>query len=150
MPLYLTATECHHEGAHRKGGQLPRAGTADHDMDGNRRTPLVLAQSRDAARRVRLAVVGAVDLATADQFGAELMNVLHEPGVTGVDLDFGRLDLIDSIGVNTLVMGLRVAHLRKIDYRVVNARGSVLAHLRLLGLDELLMPESGSRTSGNT
>ena len=47
-------------------------------------------------------------------------------------------------------MGLRVAHLRKIDYRVVNAGGSVLAHLRLLGLDELLMPESGSRTSGNT
>jgi anti-anti-sigma regulatory factor len=78
------------------------------------------------------------------------MNLLHEPGVTSVDLDFSRLDLIDSIGVNILVIGLRVAHLRKIDYRVVNAHGSVRAHLQLLGLQELLVPDSDGRTSGTT
>ena len=119
-------------------------------MDGNRRIHLALEQSSPATGRVRVAVVGAVDLTTADQFGAALMNLLHEPGVTGVDLDFSRLDLIDSIGVDTLVMGLRVAHMRKIGYRVVNAHGSVRAHLQLLGLEKLLMPDDGSRTSGIT
>jgi anti-anti-sigma factor len=82
-----------------------------------------------------------VDLVTADQLGAAILNALHEPQVADVVLDFARLDFIDSIGIDTLVTGLRVADKRKIGYRVVNARGKVRAHLHLLGLDELLAAE---------
>jgi anti-sigma B factor antagonist len=106
---------------------------------------LVLDRSTDATGRVCLAVAGAVDLVTADQLGAAILNALHEPQVADVVLDFARLDFIDSIGIDTLVTGLRVADKRKIGYRVVNARGKVRAHLHLLGLDELLAAEPDGR-----
>ena len=56
---------------------------------------------------------------------------------------------IDSIGINTLVAGLRVAQRQRIGYHVVNASGKVRHHLEFLGLDSLLAPETGNPTAAH-
>src|SRR2546423_12599301 len=79
-------------------------------MDRQPRTQLSLTQVIDVDGQAYLTVRGEIDAATADQFGAAVLNALHEPQVRALVLDFHCLEFIDSIGINALIGGWRVAH----------------------------------------
>lgn len=96
----------------------------------------------DAHGRVRLTLAGDLDLATVHQFRSSITDVLHHPGVTGVDLDLGRLDFVDSLGVDALVTGMRMADQRRIGYQVVSVGSGVHKLFEFLGLDRLITPDA--------
>jgi anti-anti-sigma factor len=101
---------------------------------------LELDRSDDGYGQARLVATGEVDISNLDRLREEISDVLAEPGLTGLVLDLGLLDFIDSSGVQVLLSGKRTADGRGVAFSVANAHGKVLRVLTILNLHHILAP----------
>ena len=85
-----------------------------------------------------LSVGGEVDLATAPQLHAKLMDLLEVKETGGVVVDLTPVGFMDSTGLSVLLAGHRRAQAHGHTIRLVCPEGQVLRVLRLIGLDEVL------------
>lgn len=100
-----------------------------------------LTESVDQDGVARLAMVGELDIAVADQVRAGLADRLHY-GVR-IRLDLSRLAFIDSSGLRTLVVAVTAGraageHLVEVDR---NLRSQVRRVIELAGVGTMLWPE---------
>jgi anti-sigma B factor antagonist len=111
-------------------------------MDAASRYPspqLAIEGIHDAAGRTRLTITGEIDVATVEQLRQAIVDSFDRPDLTGLDLDFGTLQFIDSSGVRELVAAMRTADKRQVQLTVSNAGGLVLRVLQMVGLDTVLV-----------
>jgi anti-anti-sigma factor len=83
--------------------------------------------------KVRAAVVGEVDLATAQVLRDRLLNVLHDQAPAVLDVDLAGVTFLDCTGISSLVAvrnaavrtghRMRVTHPRPIVHRVLDLTG---------------------------
>ena len=93
----------------------------------------------DADGAIRLALIGELDIAVADQVEERLRE--HRDDGERVRLDLSQLEFIDSSGVRALVLGLRHArgsgHELEVDRRVSPAVGRMI---EIMGIEPQLWP----------
>jgi anti-sigma B factor antagonist len=90
-------------------------------------------------------VRGVLDCATADRLRAAVTALLNHGGITTIGLDLRGLDFIDSTGIGTLVVALRICEQVGIRLRLT-AVGSFAARLLgIVGIDAALgLPATGT------
>jgi anti-sigma B factor antagonist len=99
-------------------------------------------ESTDADGAVRLALIGELDIAVADDVEQRLR--LHRDDGHPVRLDLSQLDFIDSSGVRAIVLGLK--HARSggaeldVDRRVSPTVGRMI---EIMGIGSQLWPTAG-------
>jgi anti-sigma B factor antagonist len=86
--------------------------------------------------RVRVAVTGELDMATAPALVAEL-DALLEVGFTELVVDLTRLEFIDSTGLRGLLQAGQRAHARGARLDVVGAGPAVRRAIEITGLDQV-------------
>jgi anti-anti-sigma factor len=107
--------------------------------------PLELERSDEGHGRACLAVAGEIDISNLDRLREAIFAILAEPQVTGLTLDFGALDFIDSSGVEILMQAKQMADRRGVGFCLVNAHGKVQRVLAILGVDKVLAPTEEHR-----
>jgi anti-sigma B factor antagonist len=85
-----------------------------------------------------LSVGGEVDVATAPQLLAKLMELVEVKEVGGVVVDLTPVVFMDSTGLSVLLAGHRRARARGHTIRLVCPEGPVLRVLRLTGIDKVV------------
>jgi anti-sigma B factor antagonist len=85
-----------------------------------------------------LSVGGEVDLATAPQLHAKLMELVEVKEAGGVVVDLTPVVFMDSTGLTVLLAGHRRAQAHGHTIRLVCPEGPVLRILRLTGTDKVL------------
>jgi anti-sigma B factor antagonist len=108
------------------------------DSKGVSPAPLTLTRTDTGAGKVRLDVAGEADVSNVDRLRDAVTEIIHLPGATELVLDLERLDFIDSLGARALMMAKNLAERQQVRFSVINARGSVLRVLTVLGMYELL------------
>ena len=86
---------------------------------------------------VTVFVAGEIELATAEQFGQALKDVLSW-GAKSVDVDMLEVAFIGSLGINALVDARRTALEQGIELRVAQASRQVRRVLELMGLADYM------------
>jgi anti-anti-sigma factor len=112
---------------------------------GMERTRLAFARTDDTRGRVRLALSGEIDLTTVEDLRRTVEATISEPGVAQLDLDLARLTFIDSRGTLALIETWQLAESRRMSFRIVNATGTVLRVLKVLGVHRTLAATSQDR-----
>jgi anti-sigma B factor antagonist len=102
--------------------------------------PLALTRSSTSYGAVCLAASGEIDICNVDRLRTTIVNIINEPATQRLTLDFADLDYIDSMGVSTLITGMRLSQRNGTAFSVVSPRGEVLRVLKILGLDQVLAP----------
>ena len=92
---------------------------------------------RPERERVRVALAGELDLATADRVGAEV-NGLLDRGFGDIVLDLRDLTFMDSSGIHVLLTATRAAHERGARLGVVLAPGPMARAVDLCGVRDQL------------
>jgi anti-sigma B factor antagonist len=100
--------------------------------------PLTLTRTDITAGQVRLAIAGEADMSNVDQLRDAVTGILDLPGVTELVLDLEPLEFIDSAGVRALLTAKSLADEQRVRFSVLNARGSVLRVLTIVGMYEVL------------
>jgi anti-sigma B factor antagonist len=85
-----------------------------------------------------LGVDGEVDLATAPQLQAKLMDLVNEGTDGGVVVDLTRVAFMDSTGIRVLLAAHQRAPARGVTIRLVCPEGPVLRVVRLTGAERVL------------
>lgn len=111
-------------------------------MDADRGTqpgpaPLQVVVSRTGGQ-ARVAVVGELDMSTADKLAEALDGVLAEPAVRRVVIDFAGVGFLASAGIAVLVGAYRAGQDRGVGLVVSNCRPSVARVLEITGVDKVL------------
>jgi anti-sigma B factor antagonist len=83
-----------------------------------------------------LSLIGRLDAQTAPQL-REMWHYYAENGINNVILDLQQVDFIDSIGISTLVAGMKQFRLRGGDLRLVGLQPSTYAIFELMMLDKV-------------
>jgi anti-anti-sigma factor len=110
----------------------PPAGLGSHGFDCSTET---------VAGSVVIRLQGELDMATAPQF-ARLLNAALDIGASTLVLDLAGLSFLDSSGIHVLLSAHhRAGH--ECSFVVRSPTGAVLKVLRLTGLDQLMVIESG-------
>ena len=91
---------------------------------------------------LRLAVVGEIDMASADAFDEAIDKALDVDGITQMLVDMDRTTFLDSTGVRSLLRGHAQAHERGITFRIMNPTRVVRRVLELTGIFELLTSDT--------
>ena len=110
---------------------------------GRRIVPLSEEGSLEIARtpeRIVVSLVGEVDLATAD----EVLDAIHpliDPDGPGIEVDLGRLEFIDSTGINKLILAQQAAVEAGVPLVLRNARPSTRRVFVIAGLVSYLHVE---------
>ena len=86
---------------------------------------------------VRLDVSGEVDVGTVAELRRVVTEIVAEPGVSELVLDFAGLRFLDSSGIAALVGGYRSAQQRGVRFGLVNCTGSVRHVLDVTGMYEM-------------
>jgi anti-sigma B factor antagonist len=86
---------------------------------------------------VRVDVVGEVDAGNVSELRRTVTDIVVQPGVRELLLDFAGLSFLDSSGIAALVGGYRSAQARGIRFGLVNCVGRVRHVLDVTGMYEL-------------
>jgi anti-anti-sigma factor len=86
---------------------------------------------------VRVDVSGEVDVGTVAELRRVVTEIVAEPGVSELLLDFAGLRFLDSSGIAALVGGYRSAQARGVRFALVNCTGSVRHVLDVTGMYEM-------------
>jgi anti-sigma B factor antagonist len=92
---------------------------------------------------VQLSVGGEVDIATVDSLGEALTDIMRDPRVRGVVVDFGEVTFIDSTGVAALMAAYRLAEAGRIAFVVTRCRPQASRVLEVMGVDKVLTAGGG-------
>jgi anti-anti-sigma factor len=103
--------------------------------------PLGLHRTITVDGTARLAVIGEIDMATADSLRAVLTNMLGRPHLVRLLVDLRATPFIDAAGVNVLFDAWVCATGRGIDLRVINTDDLVRLVLEVVGLYKTLTGE---------
>ena len=85
-----------------------------------------------------LCVGGEVDLATAPQLHAKLLELVEVKETGGVVVDLTQVVFMDSTGLSVLLAGHRRAQAHGHTMRLVCPEGQVLRVMRLTGMEKVL------------
>src|SRR4051812_17988462 len=99
--------------------------------------------SRRDIDTVTVMISGEIDLATAEQLHHEIATHVESRHVAAVLLDFAGVTFIDSAGINTLLVGRRLADEHGKGYRVINAATLVRDLLEMTGVWSHLTGRAG-------
>jgi anti-anti-sigma factor len=111
--------------------------TADH-LSQIQPVPLRLVVSSAGEGTTRLSVGGEVDIATVDSMRDALTEIMRNPRVHGVVVDFGEVTFLDSTGVGTLMTAYRLAEAGGIAFVMTNCGSQVSRVLEVMGVDKVL------------
>jgi anti-sigma B factor antagonist len=93
-------------------------------------------------------VRGVLDLATADQLRAAVTALLNHGGITTIGLDLRGLDFIDSTGIGTLVVALRICEQVGVRLRLTAVGAFAARLLGIVGVDAALgLPAISTETA---
>ena len=106
-------------------------------------TRLEVTRSETGDGAVFLAVAGEVDIGTVDILRDRITDVIGEPGLVRLVLDFGPLMFLDSSGIAALIAAQRLAEERAVEIQLINFHGTVRHVLEVTGIVDLF--ESGPR-----
>jgi anti-anti-sigma factor len=113
-------------------------GAADDGLDSR---GLGLTRSATSDGTIRLDVSGEIDIRTVGQLRAEIGDILREPGVGELLLDFEPLRFLDSSGIAALVAAYRTADERGIRLGIRGCNATVRHILTVTGVYEVLAAE---------
>jgi anti-sigma B factor antagonist len=114
---------------------------ADDRLDSRR---LELTKSTTMDGGVRLSVSGEIDISTVDQLRSAVMEVLGQPGVSRLLLDFDPLRFLDSSGIAALIGAYRTAEEQGVGFGVLNCHGTVRHVLEITGVYEVLAADDSA------
>jgi len=100
-------------------------------------TRLEVSRSVGEAGEVFLTAAGEVDVGTVEVLRERTAEIIQEPGVARVVLDFGPLTFLDSSGIAALIAAHRLAGERGVEIDLVNVHGTVRHVLEVTGIVEL-------------
>ena len=89
-------------------------------------------------------VRGELDWASSAQLRAAITALLNRGGVCVIGLDLSGVDLLDSVGVGTIVVASRICRQVGVQMRVIAASPHVAQVLRLTGVEEALPVPMGA------
>jgi anti-sigma B factor antagonist len=123
-----------------KGVGLPfaqgvRMSAADYRTESTR---LALTSSVTSSGVICLTVAGEIDIGTVNHLRDRVMQVVREPGVTTLLLDFGPLRFLDSSGIAALITAHRAAQEQGVSFAITNCQGTVRHVLEVTGVYEVL------------
>ena len=104
-------------------------------------TRLALTRSVTSGGVICLVVAGEVDIGTVNYLRDRVMEVVREPGVTALLLDFGPLRFLDSSGIATLIAAQRAAQEQGVSFAITNCQGAVRHVLEVTGVYEVLVTD---------
>lgn len=87
---------------------------------------------------VVVAVRGELDAAASAQFRAAITALLNRGGVAVINLDLDEVEFLDSMGVGTIVVALRICQQVGVRLRVTAASSFAARLLHLTGVGEAL------------
>jgi anti-sigma B factor antagonist len=91
--------------------------------------------------RVVLALVGELDLHTADELTTAVSGLLEQE-VTRVEVDAGGLSFADSAGLRAVLIARAAAAEAGASFGVIDASGTVERLIEITGLSDLLVDQS--------
>lgn len=101
-------------------------------------TRLALTSSVTSSGVICLTVAGEIDIGTVNHLRDRVMQVVREPGVTTLLLDFGPLRFLDSSGIAALITAHRAAQEQGVSFAITNCQGTVRHVLEVTGVYEVL------------
>jgi len=101
-------------------------------------TRLGVTRSASSDGAVCLTATGEVNIGTVDLLRDQLNQVLREPGLSRIVLDFRPLRFLDSSGIAALIGARRVADELNVALSIVNCHGTVRHVLEVTGVYEML------------
>ena len=93
---------------------------------------------------VVVVVRGELDCATSGQLRAAITALLNRGGIDAIGLDLHGLDLLDSIGIGTIVVAQRICRQVGVRLRLTAVNAFTARVLRVTGLHEALGLPAGS------
>jgi anti-anti-sigma factor len=101
-------------------------------------TRLELTRSTTSNGVICLTVSGEVDIGTVNQLRDTVIQIVREPGVSGLQLDFGPLRFLDSSGIAVLIATHRAAEEQGVSFNITNCRSTVRHVLEVTGVYDVL------------
>ena len=97
-----------------------------------------------------LAVVGDIDMDSADVLDEAIERAIAIHGIARVVLDLQRTTFLDSAGVRSLILARQAASENGIAFRIMNAPPIARRVLELTGVFELLAQDNGTADNAET
>lgn len=101
--------------------------------------PLLVITAAHPQGVVRMTLCGEMDIATQDDVGAAVTEVIESADVTAFHIDLNRVTFIDSAGLRSLLQARKQALDRQMPFTLqFNPAGEVARLIHISGLDDTL------------